>query len=272
MVSRWELQRVNIQIIEHGGNWDLTVKFFKHHHGLSVVGIEFRAIFATVIGNTADVLWLVGCKNASRLSGSAVTIEIKHLNGSIFLDIPLCLQGIPHLVNALEPKCIGRLLPNDFGIGHTLFHTAHEGIHGGGILLGFCGNVTKLKEGSLDRGFHLFRVSPFPAFGDVISICHGAFHALFDVSRWKAVLYGTESNRRMGKQIDMRMIGPALANLVCEAKIPWMKQMQPFDDRIMVKAAVFWIVDGQRPSAALWVLCSHVMVSFLCYRYLAAPR
>lgn len=29
---------------------------------------------------------------------------------------------------------------------------------------------------------------------------------------------------------------------------------------------------GQRPSAALWVLCSHVMVSFLCYRYLAAPR
>lgn len=73
-------------------------------------------------------------------------------------------------------------------------------------------------------------------------------------------------------RIDMRMIGPALANLVCEAKIPWMKQMQPFDDRIMVKAAVFWIVDGQRPSAALWVLCSHVMVSFLCYRYLAAPR
>ena len=63
------------------------MKFFKHQHGLSVVGIEFRAIFATVIGNTADVLWLVGCKNASRLSGSAVTIEIKHLNGSIFLDI-----------------------------------------------------------------------------------------------------------------------------------------------------------------------------------------
>jgi len=56
VVSRWELQRVNIQIIEHGGNWDLTVKFFKHQHGLSVVGIEFRAIFATVIGNTADVL------------------------------------------------------------------------------------------------------------------------------------------------------------------------------------------------------------------------
>ena len=70
----------------------------------------------------------------------------------------------------------------------------------------------------------------------------------------------------------MRMIGPALTDLVCEAKIPWMKQMQPFDDRIMVKTAVFWIVDGQRPSAALWVLCSHVMVSFLCYRYLAAPR
>ena len=54
MVSRWELQRVNIQIIEHGGNWDLTVKFFKHQHGLSVVGIEFRAILATVIGNAAD--------------------------------------------------------------------------------------------------------------------------------------------------------------------------------------------------------------------------
>ena len=32
------------------------------------------------------------------------------------------------------------------------------------------------------------------------------------------------------------------------------------------------VLDGQRPSAALWVLCSHVMVSFLCYRYLAAPR
>lgn len=95
VVSRWELQRVNIQIIEHGGNWDLTVKFFKHQHGLSVVGIEFRAILATVIGNAADVLRLVGCKNASRLSGSAVTIEIKHLNGSIFLDIPLCLAGYP---------------------------------------------------------------------------------------------------------------------------------------------------------------------------------
>lgn len=62
VVSRWELQRVNIQIIEHGGNWDLTVKFFKHQHGLSVVGIEFRAILATVIGNAADVLRLVGCK------------------------------------------------------------------------------------------------------------------------------------------------------------------------------------------------------------------
>ena len=188
------------------------------------------------------------------------------------MHIPLCLQGVPHLVNAFESKCIGRLLPDNFGIGHALLHTAHEGIHRGRILLGFCGKVTKLKKSPTDRGFRLFRVSPFSAFGDVIPICRRPLHALFNVSGRKAVLYGAESNRRMGKQIDMRMIGPVLTNFVCEAKIPWMEQVQPFDDRIMVKTAVFWMVDGQRPSAALWVLCSHVMVSFLCYRYLAAPR
>lgn len=62
------------------------------------------------------------------------------------MHIPLCLQGVPHLVNAFESKCIGRLLPDNFGIGHALLHTAHEGIHRGRILLGFCGKVTKLKK------------------------------------------------------------------------------------------------------------------------------
>ena len=119
------------------------------------------------------------------------------------------------------------LLPDDFGVGHALLHAVHEGMHGGTILLGFCGNVTELKEGSLRRGFRLFRVNPFPAFGDVVPVCRGAFYALFDVSGRKAVLYGAELNRRMGKQIDMRMIGPALTDLVCEAKILWMKQVQP---------------------------------------------
>ena len=63
MVSRRELQGVNVQIIEHSGNWDLTVKFFKHQHRLSVVGIKFRAIFAAIISNATDVLWLMGCEN-----------------------------------------------------------------------------------------------------------------------------------------------------------------------------------------------------------------
>ena len=58
------------------------------------------------------------------------------------------------------------------------------------------------------------------------------------------------------------MIGPVFANLVSKAKIPWMKQVQLFDDSIVVKSIVFWIVDGQRPSAALRVLRSHVVSPF----------
>lgn len=81
----------------------------------------------------------------------------------------------------------------------------------------------KLEEGPLYRGFCLFRVSPFSAFGDIVTVCHGAFHTLFDVCRRKSVFYGAESNRRMRKQIDMRMIGTVLAYLICKAKTPWMK-------------------------------------------------
>ena len=59
-----------------------------------------------------------------------------------------------------------------------------------------------------------------------------------------------------GKKIDMRMIGAGFSDLVCQTEIGWTKQVQLLDDRVMVKAAVFRIVDDQRPFTALRV-CTH---------------
>ena len=64
MVSGRELQGVNVQIVQHGGDGDLGMEFLKYQHALSVVGVEADTVPAAIIRDTADILRTVLCKNA----------------------------------------------------------------------------------------------------------------------------------------------------------------------------------------------------------------
>ena len=256
MVPGRELQGVNVQIVQHGGDGDLRMEFLKHQHALSVIGIKADTIPAAVIRDAADILRTVLCKNAVCLAGAAVSVEIVHPDGAVLFHVSFRLDGVPQLIDILELEGETGLAADDFGVGHTLLHAAHEGVHGGGIFLCRRGDLTELKESVLHRSFGFLRVGPLAGFGDIVPVFHRSPKGFLDMCRWESVLDGTEPDGRMRKKIDMRMIGAGFSDLVCQTEIGWTKQVQLLDDRVMVKAAVFRIVDDQRPFTALRV-CTH---------------
>ena len=76
MVPGRELQGVNVQIVQHGGDGDLGMEFLKHQHALSVIGVKADTIPAAVIRDAADILRTVLCKNAVDALRNAILIAI----------------------------------------------------------------------------------------------------------------------------------------------------------------------------------------------------
>ena len=172
MVPGGELQRVNVQIVQHGGDGDLGMEFLKHQHALSVVGVEADAVPAAVIRDAADILRTVLCKNAVCLAGAAVSVEIVRLDRTVLFHVPFRLDGVPQLVDIFELEGETGLAADDLGVGHALFHAAHESIHGRGIFLCRRGDFAELKESVLHGSLCFLCVGPFTGFGDIsVPIC-----------------------------------------------------------------------------------------------------
>ena len=97
---------IDVQIIQHCGNGDLGMEFFKYKNRMTGIGIKLGYAPGCVIGNAADVFHGVLFENAPGLAGTAITIEI--VNFYIPEDLPKrCIANIlTELIDIPPSECI----------------------------------------------------------------------------------------------------------------------------------------------------------------------
>ena len=244
---------IDIQIVQHSGNGDLGMKFFKHENRVTGISIKLRHTSGCVIGNAADIFHRMFIEDASGLAGAAVAIKIMYFHITKNLPKRRIANILTKLINIPTLKCITGIQCNNFCIGQSILHMLDHGSVSGTLFVRFTGHHTKLLERTFHTGISFIGAFPLSIFTDIFPILKAASFCRFNMGNGKPILDGTEPDRRCRVQEDVDMIGPGGRNFSSQAEVIRMEQIQQFNDLLYGQPMFFRVVYDEHPFSGLRV-------------------